>query len=121
MSPALKRPTHRCINRRLTGSGALYRWEFAKADKRLAVLVDGPLILEADDMMLAAALDGVGLALVSEADAEPHIAAGRLVRALEDWCPPIPGFFLYHPRSRQGSASLQALVEVLTRLLHSGS
>lgn len=106
--------SHRCINRRLAGSGALYRWEFGAGEKRLSLLVDGPLILDADDMMLAAALDGVGLACVNLSDAQPHIQAGRLVRVLEDWCPPIPGFFLYFPRSRQGSASLQALLAVLT-------
>lgn len=105
---------HRCINRRLSGSGGLYRWEFAKHDKRFSVLVDGPLILNADDMMLAAALEGVGLACINLSDALPGIRAGRLVRVLEDWCPSIPGFFLYYPGSRQGSASLHALVEVLT-------
>lgn len=105
---------HRCINRRLVGSGALFRWEFAKGNKRLTVLPDGPMILNADDVMLTAALDGVGIAMLSEVDAEPHVAAGRLLRVLQDWCPPISGFFLYHPRSRQGSASLRALVEVLT-------
>ena len=105
---------HRCINRRMAGSGALYRWKFMKGDKRLNVSVPGPLILNVDDLMLTAALAGVGIAFLSEADVRPYLASGRLVRALEEWCPPIPGFFLYYPRSRQASASLQALVEVLT-------
>ncbi len=104
---------HRCVNRRLVGSGALYRWEFAHGAKRMTVLPDGPLILNADDTMVAAALAGIGIAMLSEADVAPHLAAGRLVRVLEDWCPPIPGFFLYYPRSRQSSASLRALIEVL--------
>lgn len=105
---------HRCINRRLTGSGALYRWQFAKDGERVEVTVDGPLTLQADDLMLSAALDGVGVAFLSEADVLPHLEAGRLVRVLEDWCPPAYGFFLYHPRSRQVPASLQALIGVLT-------
>lgn len=105
---------HRCINRRLPGSGALYRWEFAKDGKVLSVLVEGPLILDSEALMLRAALDGVGVALLNAADAAADIDAGRLRRVLQDWCPPISGFHLYHPRSRQGSASLRALVQVLT-------
>ena len=114
--PAVPRDlaAHRCINRRLTGSGAMYRWQFAKGADRVEVAVAGPLTLEADDLMLRAALDGVGLACLSEADVLADLASGRLVRALEDWCPPVYGFFLYHPRSRQVPANLQALIDVLT-------
>ena len=34
-----------------------------------------------------------------------HLASGALVRVLEDWCPPFPGFFLYYP-SRRSSRPL---------------
>ncbi len=45
--------------------------------------------------------------------AAPHLASGELVRVLEDWCPPFPGFFLYYPRQRQLPAPLAALIETL--------
>lgn len=43
----------------------------------------------------------------------PHLASGALVRVLEDWCPPFPGFLLYYPRQRQLSAVLEAVIETL--------
>jgi len=56
--------------------------------------------------MIRAAIDGVGLAFMLEERAAPHIASGALVRVLEDWYPPFPGFFLYRPRQRQLPAAL---------------
>ena len=105
---------HRLINRRLLNSGGLYRWAFAKDGQTLDVLGEGPLASNADDLMLRAALDGLGVAMLSEADVGCNLAEGGLVRVLQDWCPPIPGFHLYHPTNRQGSASLRALIEALT-------
>ncbi len=52
--------------------------------------------------------------MVAEEDVLEDIVTGRLVRVLEDWCPPLFGFFLYHPSSRLPSASLRALIEQLT-------
>jgi len=63
--------------------------------------------------MIRAAIDGVGLAVMSDEHAAPHLASGALVRVLEDWCPPFPGFFLYYPSRRQQPAALSALIETL--------
>ena len=48
-----------------------------------------------------------------EAHVAPHLASGALVRVLEDWCPPHPGFFLYYPSRKQQPAALTALIETL--------
>jgi DNA-binding transcriptional LysR family regulator len=37
----------------------------------------------------------------------------RLMRVLEDWCPPFDGFFLYCSSRRHQPAALQALVDAL--------
>jgi len=103
---------HQCINFR-HGSAGVYRWEFDKGKQSLTVAVTGPLIVDDLEMMVRAAIDGVGLAFMSEERAAPHLASGELVRVLEDWCPPFPGFFLYYPRQRQLPAALAALVETL--------
>ena len=50
----------------------------------LDVAVEGPLTLDNPDLMVAAALDGVGLACAIESRVADHLAAGRLVRVLED-------------------------------------
>jgi len=105
-------PSHRCINFR-HGSAGVYRWEFDKGKQSLTVGVTGPLIVDDVEIMVRAAIDGVGLAFMSEDRAAPHLASGELVRVLEDWCPPFPGFFLYYPRQRQLPAALAALIETL--------
>src|SRR2546426_9257548 len=105
-------PSHRCINFR-HGSAGVYRWEFDKGKQSLTVAVNGPLIVDDVEIMIRAAIDGVGLAFMLEEHAAPHLASGALVRVLEDWCPPFPGFFLYYPRQRQLPAALAALIETL--------
>jgi DNA-binding transcriptional LysR family regulator len=63
--------------------------------------------------VIRAALDGAGLAWVAEDRVTEHLESGALVRVLEDWCPPFPGFFLYYPSRRQQPAALAALVDTL--------
>src|SRR5205814_849518 len=84
---------HRCINFR-HGRDEIYRWEFDKGKQSLTVAVNGPLIVDDVDLVIRAALDGVGLAYLGEDRAAPHLDSGALVRVLEQWCQPFPGFFL---------------------------
>ena len=63
--------------------------------------------------MVAAAINGFGVAYVLEHEAAPHIGTGRLVRVLEDWCPFFAGYFLYYPSRRQVSPTLAALLKCL--------
>jgi len=93
-------PSHQCINFRHSPA-EVYRWDLDKGKQSLTVAVHGPLIVDDVDLIIRAALDGVGLAFMAEENAAPHLATGALVRVLEDWCPPYPGFFLYYPTQRQ--------------------
>ena len=61
--------------------------------------------------MISAALDGAGLAWVTEDRVTPYLASGQLVKVLEDWTPPFPGFFLYYPSRRQQPAALAAVID----------
>ena len=103
---------HRCVNYR-HGSGEIYRWELDKGEQSLVVAVNGPLITNDVGLLTRAAIDGVGLAFMSEEQAAPHLATGALIRVLEEWCPPFPGFFLYYPSRRQQPAALSALIDTL--------
>lgn len=103
---------YRCINFRHGDAGS-YRWEFEKGKKSVSVAVNGPLIVDDLDLVIRAALDGVGLAYMSEQDAAPHFASGALVRVLEDWCQPFPGYFIYYPSRRQQPPALSALINTL--------
>ncbi len=103
---------HRCINFR-HGSAGLYRWEFEKGRKSLSVAVGGPLIVDDLELVIRGALDGVGLAFVADREISSELVDGRLVRVLQDWCQPYPGFFIYYPSRRQQTAALSALVSIL--------
>ena len=103
---------HRCINFR-HGPSELYRWEFEKGKKELSVAVNGPLIVDDTELVFQAALQGVGLAFVAEHEVAPYLEKGKLVRVLQDWCQPFPGFFIFYPSRRQQTAALTALVSVL--------
>jgi DNA-binding transcriptional LysR family regulator len=104
---------HRCVRYRMGPDGPVYRWEFEKRGKSVTVSVSGPVTVSDADFMIRAALDGVGLAYALEAYVSEHIARAKLVRVLEDWCPPFDGYFLYYPSRRHQPPALQALVDTL--------
>lgn len=102
---------HRCITLRLPGGP--YRWEFERGRKSVTIGVNGPLVIDDTHLVIQAALAGVGLGLVYDEQVAEDIADGRLVRVLEDWTPPIPGFFMYYPSRHHQPAALSALVTAL--------
>jgi DNA-binding transcriptional LysR family regulator len=104
---------HNCINLRMLSAGNLYAWELEKDGHEVRVRVEGQLAFNSVRMIVHAAIAGFGLGFVMEDHAAADIAAGRLVRVLEDWCPPFAGYHLYYPSRRQPSAAFALLVEAL--------
>lgn len=104
---------HNCINTRLPTYGGKFPWDLERRGREVNVRVEGQLTFNNSAMRLASALDGLGLAYMPEDQALPHIATGRLVRVLEDWCPPFPGYHLYYPSRRHSSPALGLLVNAL--------
>jgi DNA-binding transcriptional LysR family regulator len=104
---------HVCINLRLPTHGGLYAWEFEKGNRHMKVRVEGQLTFNTSPAMLDAALAGFGLAYLPEDDVTDHVAAGRLVRVLADWCPPYSGYHLYYASRRQPTPAFALLVEAL--------
>lgn len=115
--PAPKTPhdltSHTCLNLRLPTLGGFYAWEFQKDGRDLKVRVDGQLAFNETPMLLTAAMAGFGLACVLDDHVQDHLADGRLVRVLADWCPPFSGYHLYYPSRRQLSPALALLVDAL--------
>lgn len=103
---------HSCIRVRMP-SGKPYRWEFARHGREITLDAPGPLMLDHPGLMAEAAAAGLGIAYLAERWAAPMIASGTLVRVLDDWCPPIPGLFLYYPGHRHVPAALRAFIDVL--------
>ena len=104
---------HTCINMRQRTSGGLYAWEFEKDGREVRVRVDGQLTFNGSLLLLKAAQAGFGIALVTEDLVAPMLADGSLIRVLEDWCPPFPGYHLYYPTRRQPSAAFLLVLEAL--------
>jgi DNA-binding transcriptional LysR family regulator len=104
---------HDCINLRLATAGGLYAWEFGKDGRELNVRVEGRLVFNNVPLILDVATQGFALACMPEDYAAARVADGRLVRVLEDWCPPFAGYHLYYPSRRQQSAAFALLVEAL--------
>jgi DNA-binding transcriptional LysR family regulator len=104
---------HHCINFRMPSTHSIYAWEFEKGGRALKMGLSGPLIFNDPDLMLQAALDGLGVAYCWEHEAANYLAQGRLTRLLADWTPSFPGFFLYYPSRRQVSPALAAFLASL--------
>ena len=104
-------PAHNCVSYRWSRSGAFYRWPLSSAGTTIDVAVAGMLTVNDSDLMISAALDGAGLIFTLAESVADHLVSGRLVRVMEDWCQPIPGFFLYHTSRRQMSPALKAVAD----------
>ena len=106
---------HQCIRVRLP-NGALYRWQFEKRGQTAQIDVSGPITLDEASLARTAVLEGIGLGFFMEQDVRADIEAGRLVRVLEDWTPPLAGLCLYYPGRRNPSAALKAFIGLAREL-----
>lgn len=107
---------HNCIRHRF-GDGALYAWELEKDGEALQVQPDGQLTLGEQPLMVTAAADGLGIALVFEGYAAQALAAGRVTRILADWCPAMPGLHLYYPSGRHLPLAMRLWIDHLKAAL----
>ena len=104
---------HNCINIRMPTYGGIFPWECEKNGEELKVRVEGQLVFNNIAMRLGAALQGLGLAYMAEDLVQAHVAEGRLIRVLEDWCEPFSGYHLYYPSRRQSSPAFTLLRDAL--------
>ncbi len=101
---------HDCINFR-QGRGTLYRWEFEEGGREWEMAVPGPFATNDGALMMAACVQGLGLAYTLEPVAAPLVEQGLLKRVLEPFCPETPGFFLYFPHRAQVMPKLRAFAD----------
>lgn len=104
---------HVCINLRLPTLGGLYAWEFERDGRPLNVRVEGQFICNDVRMIIDAAVDGLGLTCLPNDYLDSLVAEGKVVRVLEDWCPPFPGYHLYYPSRRLASPAFALFVDLL--------
>ena len=104
---------HQCINQRMIKSGGIYVWDFDQDGGDLNVRVNGQLTFNTSWHIVEAALAGFGIAFLPEDEFGDHIAEGRLIRVLEPWCLPCPGYYLYYPSRKQPSPAFSLVVDAL--------
>ena len=106
---------HNCVRFRLASSASLLNWSFTDPRKKreFSLELKGNCVLNDDLAMVNAALNGVGLVQHLDLAVRQHIADGSLVRVLDKWCPPMPGFYLYIPTREQMPRKLRALMDFL--------
>lgn len=104
---------HNCINIRFPTVGGLYVWEFERRGRQLNVRVNGQATFNTSPPIVLAALEGLGIAFLPEDEFAPHIEEGRLLRVLENWCPPFSGYHLYYPSRRQPSPAFSLVLDAL--------
>ncbi|HHA2339857.1 LysR family transcriptional regulator [Enterobacter ludwigii] len=104
---------HQCINQRMIKSGGIYVWDFDQDGGDLNVRVNSQLTFNTSWHIVEAALAGFGIAFLPEDEFGDHIAEGRLIRVLEPWCLPFPGYYLYYPSRKQPSPAFSLVVDAL--------
>jgi DNA-binding transcriptional LysR family regulator len=106
---------HRCIGHRMP-SGKFYRWEFERAGQELTIDAGGTIILDDEELMVEAAIGGLGIAYVASSAAEAAMARGQLRQVLASWAPAPEGIAIYYPGHRVVPPALRALLDVVKAL-----
>ena len=105
---------HACISWRLQADGQPYRWEFQKRGERQEIEVHGPLVTNQAHLGAMAALQGLGILYAFDDElVDEALAAGQLVKVLDDWSVSRPGFFLYYPHRRHPQHALTGFIDCL--------
>jgi len=105
---------HTCIRHRFD-SGRETMWEFEKDGEVVKVKPSGPLIANALEIEMQAALDGIGVIATFEDVSREHLQSGALVEILADWQQPFSGPYLYYPSRRHMPTPLRAFVDWVKR------
>lgn len=103
---------HRCIRHRLPG-GKLYRWEFERAGQVLVVDPPGAVILDDEELMVEAALQGLGIAYVASPAAAAALKVKQLREVLSAWMPAEETIAVYYPGHRAVPPALRAFLDVV--------
>lgn len=103
---------HQCLRQRFP-SGRIFAWEFEKAGRAVTIAPEGRFTANDARHLVRAAVAGLGLARVLDDYVRQPLAVGQLSEVLADWCPRIPGWFLYYPSRRQPPPALRAFLDFL--------
>lgn len=97
----------------MLGEDVYDRWTFSRAAEKVTVRVKGGNIANDGDIVRRWALAGRGIAYKSRIDVAADLAAGRLLRLLQDWEGEPSHIYMVLPGRRQLTPSLRLLREFI--------
>jgi DNA-binding transcriptional LysR family regulator len=107
---------HDCLCGRFSSGARMSPWEFEQNGETVRVEPSGPLQVQigaATDLMVDAAIGGVGIIYLFEDWLRPHLNSGALEPILQPWWLSFSGPFLYYPGRRLVPAPLRAFVNFI--------
>ncbi len=104
---------HDCVTLRLATAKGIYAWELKKGRNEIQARVNGRITCNTQPHMVQAALDGFGIAFVTEDIVLDHVRGGQLRIVMPDWCPVFPGYHAYYPSRRQASRAFSIVIDAL--------
>ncbi|WP_418459182.1 LysR substrate-binding domain-containing protein [Brucella intermedia] len=107
--------SHACLSCQFP-SGALATWEFEREGEVVRIDPSGPLVVHAGsatDLVVDAALAGLGIVHLFEGWLEPFLEQRVLVPVLKPWWQRFGGPFLYYPSRRLLPAPVRAFVNYI--------
>jgi DNA-binding transcriptional LysR family regulator len=102
---------HDCLSWHSAPNSPAYRWEFTEKGREFSVAVPARVLSTSSAINRRLALSGLGLTLSIESNVRDELASGKLVRVLDKFCEPFPGYYLYYPQRRHASRALRALID----------
>lgn len=104
---------HRCVGVRLDHDRSPMRWEFMQGDRIVEVDTRASMITNDDSLLLAAAIDGVGVGCHFESIASAHLQGGALIPVLEEYWPTYSPFHVYYPSRMHMPRKLRVFIDFL--------
>ncbi|WP_217572320.1 LysR family transcriptional regulator [Mesorhizobium sp. GbtcB19] len=99
-----------------TNGRSLANWRFkGEGEDSMSVAVSGPIEVNSPIVARAAALSGLGFAMLPDFIAAPDVASGKLVTALDDRLLSGTGIFAVYPHRRYLPAKVRVFVDFLVQ------
>jgi DNA-binding transcriptional LysR family regulator len=96
-------------------------WQVTDGDRVLNIRPQGRFKADNGVALLAAALEGLGIARLPNGLTDEHIASGALVEVMPRHAPPAAGIFVVRPPGQHPAKKVRVLTEMLIECFDSGS
>ncbi|KAF1021019.1 MAG: HTH-type transcriptional regulator PgrR [Pseudomonas sp.] len=103
---------HRCIQNRI-GDDSVYPWELGDGPDMVRIEGPGPVRINASDIAIGAALEGIGLAYCMEKRVQKELQAGLLQIVMPNWSSMGEPFVMYYPNRFQTPPALRQLIDLI--------